>query len=405
MTQGYAETTFVCQKCGRTRRIKDFYRNRKKEIHPVCKDCLTKGLNNRDFDAVKAILKSMDFPWIEPVWIRITNVEYLRNPKQFGPKSVLGKYCRSMVQKQYQDATWKDSKGITEHYLETTSDDPDMFSKTLDAVPDNAEEPPPPPSRPRKDPYPLPDKYKTQLILDPAEENEKKLSNSLSESDFQYLIIKWGSGYKLAELVKLEDLYNRYAAENDMNTDRQETLKKICQISLKMDNALDHDDYASYSQLSKVYESLRKSSKFTDSQKKSDQEGIVNTVGELVKFVEEKGGIIPLSHDPVTYPQDQIDYVINDMQQYVQNLIKEEAGMGDVIEAYAHNQQTLLEIQEQEFGSPEPPKKKKRGRPRKNPATPDAPKKKRGRPKKNPTGEEPPKRKRGRPKKVVEDGS
>lgn len=38
--------------------------------------------------------------------------------------------------------------------------------------------------------------------------------------------------------------------------------------------------------------------------------------------------------DPIEYPQDKIDFIIKDMQNYINNLIRDELGLGNIIETY-----------------------------------------------------------------------
>ena len=44
----------------------------------------------------------------------------------------------------------------------------------------------------------------------------------------------------------MEKMYQNYANEYDINVDREEVLKKMCKISLKMDLALDANDVTGY---------------------------------------------------------------------------------------------------------------------------------------------------------------
>jgi len=49
---------------------------------------------------------------------------------------------------------------------------------------------------------------------------------------------------------------------------RIDTLKMICKTSLKMNEAIDSGDIDAYQKLSRVYDSLMKSAKFTEAQNK-----------------------------------------------------------------------------------------------------------------------------------------
>ena len=79
----------------------------------------------------------------------------------------------------------------------------------------------------------------------------------------------------------------------------------------------------------KMYDQLMKSGKFTAAQNKAEQGEYVDSVGELVAICE-KDGFIPKYY--VDGPQDKVDRVIQDMQQYTHDLITEEVGLGPLIE-------------------------------------------------------------------------
>ena len=172
------------------------------------------------------------------------------------------------------------------------------------------------------------------FIPDFQEERSRAIESELTDEDIKYLTLKWGTFYKISEMVKMEELFQKYASEYEMNVDREEVLEKLCKVSLKMDNALDMDDFAGYQRLSQTFDQMRKSAKFTEAQNKEEQTRDLDSIGELVNFVEREGGIIPQFENDEEYPQDKIDYTIKDMQRYVTRLVKEELGLGDLIESY-----------------------------------------------------------------------
>ena len=165
-------------------------------------------------------------------------------------------------------------------------------------------------------------------------QREQNYLNELTDEDRQMLALKWGDNYTPSEWVKMEDLFRKYASEYEMNVDRKETLKKMCKTSLKMDQALDADDTMAYSKLSQVFDQLRKSAKFTEAQNKDKEEAYVDSIGELVAKVEQGGGIIPQFDYKFEATQDKVDLTLKDMKAYTYNLVKNEMGLGDIIESY-----------------------------------------------------------------------
>ena len=175
---------------------------------------------------------------------------------------------------------------------------------------------------------------KNDFIPDVARIDEAQITENLTEDDIKYLSLKWGLLYKPSEWVKMEELYQKYAADYELSTDREQVLKNICKTDLKMNQALDVGDIKTFKDLQGANDMLRKSGKFTDSQKQEEKKRDIDSIGELVAFVESKGGIIPRKDDPINVPQDKIDFIINDMKNYTDNLVKNELGLGNLIESY-----------------------------------------------------------------------
>ena len=146
--------------------------------------------------------------------------------------------------------------------------------------------------------------------------------------------MKWGYLYQPSQLVQMEKLYNKYANEYELNVDREDTLKKICKTSLKMDEALDVGDTQSYQKLASVYDQLRKAGKFTEVQNKEEQERYLDSIGELVALCEREGGPIKEFVDPDEYPQDKVDFTIKDLKSYNYNLATNELNLSDLIQTY-----------------------------------------------------------------------
>ena len=81
--------------------------------------------------------------------------------------------------------------------------------------------------------------------------------------------------------------------------------------------------------MSKVYDSLRKSGKFTASQNKAESGDFVDSVGELIEMCEKEGYI---ERYYVDSPKDRVDLTIADMQRYTRTLIEEETNLPNMVE-------------------------------------------------------------------------
>lgn len=89
--------------------------------------------------------------------------------------------------------------------------------------------------------------------------------------------------------------------------------------------------------MSKVYDNLMKSGKFTAAQNKEEQGEFVDSIGELVEICEKQGYIEKFY---IEQPNDKVDLTIADMQRYTRNLIREETNLNALLEiAIRKNQQ------------------------------------------------------------------
>ena len=103
----------------------------------------------------------------------------------------------------------------------------------------------------------------------------------------------------------------------------------MCKTSLKANQLLDLGDVDGAQKMIKMYDGLMKSGKFTAAQNKAENGEFVNSISELVALCE-KDGFIPRYY--TEGPQDKVDKVILDMQDYVHTLVTEEMHLGTLIE-------------------------------------------------------------------------
>ena len=105
-------------------------------------------------------------------------------------------------------------------------------------------------------------------------------------------------------------------------------------------------DVEGYQKLSRVYDSLRKSAKFTAAQNKEQNEDFVDSIGELVAMCEKEGGFIP--RFATSIPQDKVDATLEDMNKYVYKLVTQDLGFGRQIEDALKKIQIQKEMEEDE---------------------------------------------------------
>jgi hypothetical protein len=127
----------------------------------------------------------------------------------------------------------------------------------------------------------------------PPEDEPDDLGMELTDEDKRYLRLKWGKSYKPEEWIALEKLYVEMTESYEISTAGHiDTLKLICKTSLKCNQLIDMGDIEGFQKMSKVYDTLMKSGKFTAAQNKSEAGEFVDSISELV-LVCERDGFIP----------------------------------------------------------------------------------------------------------------
>ena len=334
----------TCKKCGRTMDTTNFYTSKNLEKYPQdgkldeCKKCITMHINNYEPTTYLWILKEVDAPYIEEEWNVILE-KYGNNGKKLTGTSIIGRYLSKMKLNQWKDARWDDSQRLREEIdvkrgIQKTHDEY-MKNGIYKAI-SNGE------ISELADYQELEDEYGTSAIVEAV-----NLDNDLTQEDRVYLTMKWGKLYKPEDWIKLEEFYNNMMNSFDIqNAAHLDYLMFICKTSLKMNQALDIGDIDGFQKLSKTYDSLMKSAKFTAAQNKAESGEFVDSVGELVQLCEEQG-FIP--RFVASEPQDIVDKTLADFKGYTYRLVTEEMGLGDKIEAALQEMQRQEEQEEGEL--------------------------------------------------------
>lgn len=334
----------VCEKCGREKPETDFFKMKTGNRDTLCKPCLTALIDNYEPDTFMWILERYNVPYIEEVWDnQVQKILAKQGPAKFGSGSVIGPYIRLMNMTQYNQYTFADTQTIKLEAEKKKAEEEarkkelkkqnDILVATLQAKRDNGEISDAEFRTLTAEPEDKP-KTNSQFIFNNVDEDE--LLKQLDADEQLYLMTKWGAYYKPSEWLQMEKIYKNYENEYELNIDRQEALKKICKISLKMDQAIDAGDVTDSKNYANILDTLRKSAKFTEAQNKEEQQvRELDSIGELIAICERDGGIIEqFPTDPDEYPQDKIDFTIKDLKAYNYNLVVNELGLGDLIESY-----------------------------------------------------------------------
>ena len=352
--------TRYCPKCRKTMAETNFYTYKDGTKCELCKPCLTMHINNYEPDTFLWLLEKFDVPYIEGEWNILRDRAYQKDPYKMNGMSVFGKYLSKMKLKQWKEYSWADTERLKQEEEEKAAEQgmpEEQRQQKLDEMKqafENGEiteaqyltyaatqvpEVLPGPeiyneSQGRNEApasaYPENNVFEEVELVD--------LGAELTDDDKVYLAMKWGIYYKANEWVKLEQLYKEFMESFDIQgAARLDTLKMICKTSLKMNDAIDTGDVDTYQKLSRVYDAMMKSAKFTEAQKKEDKSDFVDCVGSLVAYCEKEGGRIPKYE--ITEDYDVVDTIINDLKEYNKNLIYEDKALAQEIEDYLKNRE------------------------------------------------------------------
>ena len=339
--------SYICNKCNKAMDENNFYTYKDSTKTDLCKKCLTMHINNFNPDTYLWLLEKMDVPYIEEEWNVLRDRAFSKDPHGMNGMSVFGKYLSKMKLKQWKQYGWADTVKFEEQKkerdraraaeLEQLKVAQEMMKEKYERGEISESE------------------YKTYMSTETQNENlapptqygvgQNNMYNEnnflseddmvdpaaeLTQEDKLYLAMKWGRLYRPNEWVELEKKYNEMMNSFDIqDSDTTGTLILICKTYLKMNQAIDGGDMDGYQKLARVYDSLRKSAKFTAAQNKDQKGDYVDSIGELVAMCE-KNGFIPRYATDV--PQDKVDATLRDMNNYVKKLVTQDLGFGQQIE-------------------------------------------------------------------------
>lgn len=325
---------FYCKKCNRTMAAEQFYGSNNKEKYPegkldTCKKCLTMHVNNWDPNTYLWILQECDVPYVPDEWNKLLE-SYGRDPSKLTGMTILGKYLSKMKLKQFKEYRFEHTEflqQLADAKLEQT-----MKRQGYDAAEITLAV--------EKSKFTMPEgEIAEPVYAAPEPEDyfaiqsggEDDFVDDLTEEDRTYLRLKWGKTYKPEEWVKLEQLYEEMMNSYDIQgAGHIDNLKLLCKTSLKANQLIDMGDVEGFQKMSKVYDSLMKSGKFTAAQNKAEDGEEINSIGELVSICEKQGFIPKYYTDG---PQDKADRVIEDLRKYTKDLVSNETNLDTMFES------------------------------------------------------------------------
>lgn len=332
-----------CEKCGRLLNNSEFYQSNNKEKYPEgflnqCKKCITMHVDNWNPESFLWILQEADVPWVPEEWNKLM-YKYAQNAEKVSGMTIMGRYLSKMRLKQHKDFRWKDTEFIQQ--VNNSKIEQAMKAQGYGAaeiaqvIEKNTIDMPERPALPETPmglglEYAVPPPMPIDQVGFPHLEQEEYEELDLTDEDKTYLRLKWGKMYKPDEWVQLEQLYNDMMQSYDIQAAGHiDNLKLLCKTSLKCNQLIDIGDVEGYQKMSKVYDSLMKSGKFTAAQNKEENGEFVDSVGELVMLCETDGYIEKYY---VTDPKDKVDDTLADMKRYTRTLVSEETNLNQLLE-------------------------------------------------------------------------
>ena len=338
----------TCEKCRRQMEDTNFYTYKNGEKFELCKNCLTMHVDNFDPESFLWILEKADVPYIPQEWNILRDRAYAKNPQKMNGMSVVGKYLSKMKLKQWKNFAWEDSERLQEMRkaqdavrLEQNQAEADRVReqfqngeisqaqyRTLVNTQYQKEHEY---AVPFVDPVGADNMFNQKDFL--SQDQLPDLTSQLTLEDKQRMAMKWGRTYKISEWIELQKKYTQMMNSFDIqDADSKNTLIFICKTYLKMNQAIDCGDVEGYQKLSRVYDQLRKSAKFTAAQNKEEKTQFIDSVGQLVAYCQKNGGQIPRYE--IKTPYDIVDKIINDLKEYNKTLIYEDTALARQIEDY-----------------------------------------------------------------------
>lgn len=314
---------------------KEFYVSKNVEKYPPdgrmnkCKKCLTMHVDNWDPETYKWILQEVDVPYIKEEWDALLE-KYGKDPTKITGLSIIGRYLSKMKLKQWSKYNWADTEKLAEEALQKKVFQMQAQGLSGEEIEQQLAIDRTPP-KPKGIPVPQSNTFTNIPEFVDIGEEDNELAEQLTEEDKVRLRLKWGRSYRPDEWVRMEQLYEDMMHSYDIQgAGHKDTLIMICKASLKANQLIDAGDVEGFQKMSKVYDSLMKSGKFTAAQIKEQESDSLDSVGELVALCE-KEGFIPRYY--IDSPKDHVDRTLQDMQKYTKTLVTEELNLGNMLEA------------------------------------------------------------------------
>lgn len=317
---------YFCTTCHKTLDEKQFFKTRRTDKHPSgvlpeCKTCVTMGVVDTDPATFLPILKELDAPYIPKEWRSLVAKKTPRSP------SILGKYASMMKLNQHSKYHWADSEAIyneemkllLEAVRQTTETETEAEAE-VNRMMSFADIPQ--------------TQMETMTSTPPASQlyglTPQTSKYGLTQEEIDNLKQTWGEDYTEDQYFQLEqflnDMREAYVIQDPIAISNA---KMIAKMTIKLNRFLDIDDVESASKLSRQLDLFIKSANLAPVQQK-DRQQTTFAISQLSFLVEREGGFIPEFY--IDSPNDKIDQILRDMQEYTEYLVRGESNIAEMVE-------------------------------------------------------------------------
>lgn len=148
---------------------------------------------------------------------------------------------------------------------------------------------------------------------------------ALGEARLKKLRKIWSGAYKPEQLIWLDDFYNKIVATQNVSTPiLQEKARDFCELQLHIKEGLRQN--VDVSKMMKQADDIVKTYNFTAANSKSNAD--FESVGELMVYYGKKGWHVNWH----TEPQDSIDFMMENIQNYLKRLVVNEGNFAEQVE-------------------------------------------------------------------------
>lgn len=316
-----------CPKCRKTMQSMQFFKTSRTDKHPSgflpeCKMCMSMLVDDKDPSTFLSILKEVDVPYIPSQWRSLLAKKKPKDP------SIIGKYISKMKLTQNKKYKWADSEKIVAAETESILM---AFRQKTDSETEAEEEAEKAMSFSNIGPEITEEERQPdvpQAVLYGLTPETSKYS--LTQEEIDQLKKTWGEEYNEDQFLQLEQMFHdmrtAYVIQDPIAISNA---KMICKMTAKINKFLDIDDVESVAKLSRQLDVFIKSANLAPVQQK-DRQQTTFAISQLAFLVEHEGGFIPEFY--TSQPNDKIDQIILDMQDYTESLIHGESNIEEMVE-------------------------------------------------------------------------